>query len=399
MTNRRDKERPRVFSWLGDLSAMRVFLQQKPWLSVWGPVKITNSVLRSLGVIAFANNPLTGLLILVGMFVGNPSVGYAALLTGSIAVLTSKALGAPDGLVCDGVTVFNSVLMGCVVTAVFPHTQLTADDALHYWLAIAAASVITCYVDLGLNALMAPTGLPAQSLAFNFVAAVGLLAVRGKQLGHGLHDVTAAAAEAAAADAAFNATSNSLYAPEDHNVDWFKVMEGTVLAVGEVYGVGSMTPSILIWLGFLLYSPILSCCFYVGSLIGCCMGVVLSPGPLSQVYAGLWGYNSLLVAGGLSYFLRPSLNMLAAVTIGALMTVFVQAAVLPLFLQTEVPVFSFPFNIVVITVLAIGTQKGTALTFLVDRSFHEQHLYEAYCGPSQVQDCADTDLERNLNAS
>jgi len=56
---------------------------------------------------------------------------------------------------------------------------------------------------------------------------------------------------------------------------------------------------------------------------------------MSEVYIGLWSYNSLLTAGGLSYFLQPSLSYIPIVTVGAFMTVMLQAAILPLYLTVS----------------------------------------------------------------
>lgn len=408
MSNRRHAEGPRWLGWFGDLVYARQFLQAKPWLSWWGVAKTVNAVLRSFGVVAFANNPLTGALILIGMFAGNPMVGCAALLAGVVSVICSKLLGAPDGLVCDGVTAFNSVLVGCVCTAVVPDTLGSDVTSALYWLALLGAFVVTCYVDLGLNTLMAPTGLPAQSIAFNVVAAVAMLAARGRLVGYGLHDVNDAQVGQDIGNHLNLNTYNETIAPSVMNgttesfdsgseVDWFQVMRGTVLAAGQVYGVGSITPSILIWLGFTAYSPILAVCFYIGSVIGTMMGSVLAPPSLmADVYAGLWGYNSLLTAGGLSYFLQPSLHMLVAVMIGALMAVVAQAALLPIFLPTQVPVFSYPFNVVITVILAIGTQQGTVLTFLADRSYPEKHAFDHYTRRYLERKRGDPDVEISL---
>lgn len=49
-------------------------------------------------------------------------------------------------------------------------------------------------------------------------------------------------------------------------------MEGTLLAAGQIYGVGTVDASILVYLGFLLFSPLLTIFFYMGSLIGTVAG-------------------------------------------------------------------------------------------------------------------------------
>ena len=51
-------------------------------------------------------------------------------------------------------------------------------------------------------------------------------------------------------------------------------MLGTVKASGQVYGIDSVVGSILIWIGFLIYSPLLTIMLYIGSLIGALLGTL-----------------------------------------------------------------------------------------------------------------------------
>ncbi|KAF2357539.1 Urea transporter [Trinorchestia longiramus] len=90
MGNRRNLQAPKWLGWFGDMNVIRSFLFTKPWLSPWFPVKLINAVVRSFGVVAFANNPLTGLLIVAAMFIGDSAVAGVALMTTSIAVICSK---------------------------------------------------------------------------------------------------------------------------------------------------------------------------------------------------------------------------------------------------------------------------------------------------------------------
>ena len=58
-------------------------------------------------------------------------------------------------------------------------------------------------------------------------------------------------------------------------------MKGAILAAGQVYGVGNINSSIMVWLGFLLYSPLLTLHFFIGSIIGSVGGMY--PTMLNQV--------------------------------------------------------------------------------------------------------------------
>ena len=53
---------------------------------------------------------------------------------------------------------------------------------------------------------------------------------------------------------------------------FLQVFEGSIFTVGQVYGVGSMTSCILIWIGFFVYSPIQSICLFFGGATGTLMG-------------------------------------------------------------------------------------------------------------------------------
>ncbi|KAF2357538.1 Urea transporter [Trinorchestia longiramus] len=303
---------------------------------------------------------------------------------------TPSALGAPDALVCDGVTAFNSLLVGAVCTAVVP-PLLEFQVRWYHYLLIAAASIITCYVDVGLNSLMSPTRLPTQSIPFNIVAAGLVLAARGAMHGYGSHLLVPFPEEEPddILDYDFSTYAKELkdnFTAQQDVIQWSKVFEGSIVAAGQVYGVGNLTSSVIIWLAFFIYSPILTAAFYTGSTIASFIAALLNPGPLVEVYEGLWSFNSLLVSGGLFFFLQPSFHTVIVVIVGAVMAVLLQATILHIFVTTQVPVFSFPFTVVITVLLAISTQTGTSLTFVTNRSSPEQHLYERIKGIYQDEE-------------
>ncbi|RXG50717.1 Urea transporter 2 [Armadillidium vulgare] len=362
------KRGQKFFKWFGNMSVMSHFINEMPWMSPWGIVKIFNSYFRALGVVAFANNPFTGILIFCGISYGNPHEALASFLCGIISVLTCKLIKAPNWDICEGICVFNSILVGCVLTSVLPPI-LGISLGARYWLILSFAAFITNFVEQGLTTMMAPSGLPVQSVPFNLIAAWVFLCYRTNLKGFELENVTN--------------VSNVTNFPNDtssynETVDWGLVFQGTVNAIGQVYGVGNIPSSAFIWIGYFLYSPLLTSFFYIGSAIGAALAVFYNVQPLSDIYAGLWSFNSLLSAGGIIFFIVPTPMGMIASLVNAVIAVSVQAALTPVFLQTSIPVFSYPFNIAIMLILAISLRRESNLRFVENRTFPEEHFLKHY---------------------
>lgn len=362
MNNRRQEKRPAWLGWIGEMATITEFLLTKPWKSPWAVPKTINSILRAIGIVVFANNPVTGVLILAGIFVGNVDVGCACIVAGVIAIIFSKALNQPEQLISDGVVLFNTILVACIAVAVFPGIIGRSIDSI-FWLYLVVALIITTYVDTGVGALMAPCSLPPLSIPFNIAATLLLLT---------LHSVV----EQSGSDSLENVTSPTNLTSNTNStekIDWLKVMEGTLLAAGQIFGVGTIDSSILIYLGFLVYSPLLTVIFFMGSVIGTVIGALVSTAPYTNVYLGLWGYNAMLTAGGISYFLVPTPGVMLAAVVGAIMAAGVQVATMHIF--RVVPVLSYPFNVVMVIILAISTSKNPPFTWIAERTFPEHHVF------------------------
>ena len=71
-----------------------------------------DSLLRGVGQVMFQNNPLTGLLFLVGIFVNSAKLGGAGLLGLTASTLAAYLLGADRTLIRSGLFGFNGILVG-----------------------------------------------------------------------------------------------------------------------------------------------------------------------------------------------------------------------------------------------------------------------------------------------
>src|ERR671914_827347 len=75
-------------------------------------VGVVDTLLRGVGQVMFQNNPVTGLLFLVGIFVNSFKLGGAGLLGLAASTLAAYLLGADRTLIRNGLFGFNGILVG-----------------------------------------------------------------------------------------------------------------------------------------------------------------------------------------------------------------------------------------------------------------------------------------------
>ena len=86
------------------------------------------------------------------------------------------------------------------------------------------------------------------------------------------------------------------------DIDWTRVIEGTVLSMGQVYAIQGLATSIFMWIALALYSPLLAILSAVGAILGSFLPLTfLEPGSYESVYSGLWGYNCILSVAAVSW--------------------------------------------------------------------------------------------------
>ena len=79
-------------------------------------VGVIDTLLRGVGQVMFQNNPITGLLFLVGIFINSYKYGLTALLGLVVATLAAYLLGADRTLIRNGLFGFNGVLTGIALS-------------------------------------------------------------------------------------------------------------------------------------------------------------------------------------------------------------------------------------------------------------------------------------------
>src|SRR5262245_18917130 len=79
-------------------------------------VLVIDTLLRGIGQVMLQNNPISGLLFLVGIFINSYKCGLTALLGLVVATLAAYLLGADGALIRNGLFGFNGVLTGIALS-------------------------------------------------------------------------------------------------------------------------------------------------------------------------------------------------------------------------------------------------------------------------------------------
>ncbi|KAK4288504.1 hypothetical protein Pmani_038463 [Petrolisthes manimaculis] len=353
--------KPWVLRWVAlDAPDLRDALAKYPWVSLVGPLKVIESVLRGIAQVMFVNNPLSGLIMLLGLLIGNLSAGVGAVAASLVAILVAKVLNFPDEVISAGLTNFSPVLVGTVIPALYP-VFFHAPLSVPVWLYLLATSAFSVVVFAGLGNLLGLHKIPAYTLPFNVATSITFLCMR------------AAGYALPAPEAATASNDTSLLQGDEEEVEWDRVLMGTLLSVGQVWAVESVPCSVLILVGAFLCSPILTLACFLGGAIGTFTSLVVSSAPYSAVYSGVWGYNGFLAGGAIAFFMIPTGRNLFLASVNAVFATFIMAALLPVFVANQLPVFTFPFCLGSVLMLA-ATIAAAPENLVASPSTPELHL-------------------------
>ena len=306
-----------------------------------------NYVLRGIGQVIFINNPISGLLILVALFIQSPWVGAMGLLGVVSSTLTALLLKGDRTSLRNGIFGYNGVLVGAAL-ATF------SDPSLGVGMGGWAIAILICAAFS--TVLMHTFGVwwaktvktPPLTLPFVIATLIGLaLAQWVPQLG--LNLITAPVAVPPA------------------ELNWPQLLSALPIGMGQVFLVSKFLSGLLIVLAVALCSPLGA----VVGLLGCSLGIwagLLLGIPPNTLYVGLWGYNAVLCAmaiGGVFY--APNATSIVLGSIAALLSAFLGGALAIGLGQVGLPALTLSFCIVTI-VCFIGIRRS--LPSLVPVALH-----------------------------
>jgi urea transporter len=295
-------------------------------------VAVVDTLLRGIGQVMFQNNPLTGLLFLVGIFVNSFKFGGAGLLGLAASTLAAHLLGADRALIRAGLFGFNGILVGIALAFFFEFDLLLA-------VYIVLGAAVSTIVMMALSNLLTPWDMPALTAPFVLTAWLLLFAVY--QFGF-LHP-TELIAPATPDPAAAVQTALRELATGTGGLTAPNLAHGFFRGVGEVMFQDNLLTGVIFLVAIAVNSRISAAFAVLGSAVGLLTALVLG-GDGFTAYHGLYGFNAVLCAialGGLFFVLtwRSALYALLAVVF----SVVAFAAIAVLLSPIGMPALTAPF--------------------------------------------------------
>jgi urea transporter len=266
-----------------------------------------DTILRGTGQVMFQNNPLTGLLFMVGIWINSVKLGWAALLGVVVSTATAYLLGVDRSLIRNGLFGFNGVLLGIALAFFLVYNPLL----IAY---IVFGAIITTVVMAALANLLAVWNVPALTAPFVVVAWMMLFAVyvfahvRPTPLIAPVVLDPSAAVLTELRQFPFGGVVGATGGNLGHAV--FR-------GFGEVMFQDNFWTGLIFLVAILVNSPLSALFALVGSILGMLTGLALG-GEGIAIWHGLYGFNAVLTAialGGLFVALtwRSVIYMLIAV--------------------------------------------------------------------------------------
>ncbi|NXE93812.1 UT2 protein, partial [Menura novaehollandiae] len=318
----------------GDMKEFGIWLKDKPLM-----IQFIDWVLRGLSQVMFINNPLSGLIILSGLLLQNPWWTLTGCVGTVVSTLTALLLGQDRSAIAAGLYGYNGVLVGLLM-AIF-----SAEGDYHWWLLLPVALVsMTCPIfTSALSVVFSKWDLPVLTLPFNLALTL-YLAASGP---HNLFFPTTVVHPATAAP-------NITWADAEITM----LLQSVPVGVGQVYGCDNPWTGGIFLIGLFISSPLICVHAVIGSAAGMLAGLSLAT-PFSQIYSGLWGYNSSLscaAIGGMFYALTWQSHLLAMAC--ALFSAYLGAAVTHILSVFGVPSGTWSFCLSALTFLLMTTNHS-----------------------------------------
>lgn len=337
------------------------------------PVQMIFWFLRGIGAPIFLNNPLSGLLILIAMFIAEPWIACCASIGLTVAMLTAIFLGQDRGDIVSGGCTFHGMLCGIVCAA-----ALTAEGRSESWQVAAATcllAVISVYVNSGLGTIFSVFNLPAFNMPFNltifvFLGALGAGNSHFFNGGGGATDFTALGQ-----DSGYNSYDVS-------------VTEAIPKALSQIYGSAELTPGILILVAMFVDSPTIGIFAVLAGGVSILTAMLINV-PTAAIASGAWSYNAVLVtcsAAGFFWVLSWQTAILALFS--GVFATLVHGLLVRLLVAPNVPAVAFAFNIAGFIFMAVGSNNPLFKRTPMDQITYPEEHYLKWGSKNRISDGA-----------
>ncbi|XP_069631012.1 urea transporter 2 [Haliaeetus albicilla] len=323
-----------VFEYLtGEMKEYGAWMKNKPLM-----VQLVDWILRGTSQVMLVNNPLSGLIILVGLFIQSPW----CLLTGctgtTVSTLTALALSQDRSAIAAGLHGYNGILVGLLM-AVF------SDKGDYFWWLLPPVAVISMACPIlssALGSIFSKWDLPVFTLPFNIVVTLYLAAT-----GH---------------YNPFFPTTLIKPVASVPNITWSAInvpllLQSIPAGIGQVYGCENPWTGGIILVALLISSPLICLHAAIGSTVGMFAALSIAS-PFDSIYLGLHNYNCALACiaiGGMFYALTWQTHLLSLAC--ALFCAYSGAALANALSVLGLPLCTWPFCFSALLFLLINSDN------------------------------------------
>ena len=288
-------------------------------------------VLKNISQVLLLNNAWTGLLILLGLFIGSWKVGVMALIASVIALLLAKRTNYSEEEINTGLSGFNPVLTAIALTLFLVPQRYSL-------IIILVAIIITMPIGSAFREFFKPFGVPMLTMPYVFVS--WLILLMSFQFKFVNADV--------------NILPNAIQEIQfsGHHIQFINAF---LSGFSEIFLLKSVLAGTLILIGIFIASRKAGVYAIVANLIGFLAVIVLGANH-DQINEGLYGYNVILTVLALGIAFRTRIQRPISIVLGILLTVVIHAGMTTLLTPYGLPVFTLPFIIATWIMLFAGNQ-------------------------------------------
>lgn len=292
-------------------------------------VRFIDVNLRGSGQVMFQNNPLTGLLFIIGIAWGAMVANMPAVIIGGIlgllvSTITAYLLDVDKESLGVGLFGYNGILVGAGLP-----TFLEADALL--WIYIIIGSAVSTVAFMAVANVFKSWGVAA--LTFPFVLVTWFLVLAS----YAFASVPIASMGPPAIPQDIAATAATI--PTDAQF-W---LDSFLKGPAQVFFIGNIITGIIFLIALAISSVWAAVFAIIGSLVAVIVAVLFGADSAS-IQSGLFGFSPVLTAIALgSTFYKPGMRVFFYTLLGIIFTVFVQAALDTAMTPFGIPTFTAPF--------------------------------------------------------
>ncbi len=305
-------------------------------------------ILNSYGQILFVDRPgYSRWLMLITFFY--PLMGFSGLYAVLVAHGCARLLGFDRQLIRSGFLGYNALMTGLVLGSYFQWTPAL-------WVILTLASLLTLFVTLWFRKVLYDQNLPFLSLPFLAAIWLMLLSVRSYKA-------------LSLSDAGIYTYNELAHWGGIELVRWYEWLQSMHIpgfwdvffrSMGAIFFQYNLLAGLVITLVLLLHSRIAT----VYALLGFVTGYYFYrfvDGNFTELHYSFIGFNFILTSIALgSFFLVPGFSALVVSLLAVPMTAVLISAFSGLFFSVQLPLYSMPFNLVVLMLIVVMRQRWQA---------------------------------------